>query len=409
MNNQSQWVVLQPQPITLATFTGATVGANGVNITPDYLGVEVTVSGAAQDKTGVSWGSFPQSFVTFQELTGQSSYWYSSGGAADPKKVAKPVAVAWQTSAPPATPTVTVSDTRLSETGETIITVTGTGFDPASSTAIYPPLAGKPGGVYVAFGKFADTWKPSAGAASTARPAATVKWAVLAEDLAAVGGPSDATAELAADGSFSLTLTVSKAAADAAATAKGLTAGNYGIYTYPGGGAATPSFETYAAVTFEPGIPVKVQVPTSSGGGTGPGEFSWTITQNPLVNLGTAQEDATVFNAQGALPTIVVTDTRVTLAPWSLSGQVTDFVAGTDSFGGDRLGWTPTVSANTVGAVAGTAVVPGTGLKTAKTLAAAIQGHAKGSAELSALLNLSIPNDTPAGHYGALLTVTAVG
>lgn len=40
-----------------------------------------------QSTTGPAWGSFPASFVDYNLLTGQSSYWYSSGGAADQKKV----------------------------------------------------------------------------------------------------------------------------------------------------------------------------------------------------------------------------------------------------------------------------------------------------------------------------------
>lgn len=41
------------------------------------------------------WGSWPQSFVDFQQATGLGAYWYTSGGAADPKKVQDPISVAW--------------------------------------------------------------------------------------------------------------------------------------------------------------------------------------------------------------------------------------------------------------------------------------------------------------------------
>ncbi|MFD0996142.1 hypothetical protein HNR16_002066 [Pseudoclavibacter chungangensis] len=95
MYDTSKWVELAPATIDLATFSGVDLAPAGVTINPDYAGVEVSVSGTPQVKTGATFGSFPQSFVTFNELTGQSSYWYSSGGAADPKKPAKPISVGY--------------------------------------------------------------------------------------------------------------------------------------------------------------------------------------------------------------------------------------------------------------------------------------------------------------------------
>ena len=46
-----------------------------------------------QDRTGDGWGAWPQPFVDFQVQTGLGSYWYSSGGAADPHKAPDPVVV----------------------------------------------------------------------------------------------------------------------------------------------------------------------------------------------------------------------------------------------------------------------------------------------------------------------------
>jgi hypothetical protein len=95
MEDQTQWVEVAPEQIVLADLTGVSVDADGFTVTPDYLGVEVTPTTGTQTRTGASWGSFPQSFVTFQGKTGQTSYWYSSGGSADPKKVTQPLSVAW--------------------------------------------------------------------------------------------------------------------------------------------------------------------------------------------------------------------------------------------------------------------------------------------------------------------------
>jgi hypothetical protein len=411
MDDPDVWEAITPQPITVATLSTVTLDADGFQVTPDYLGVEVTpASGSAQNRTGDYWGSFPQDFVAFHALTGQSSYWYSSGGAADPKKIAKPIAVEWQLVGPPGpAPSVTVSDVAVSSTGQTVITITGSGFDPQSSIAVYPPLAGSPGGVYIAFGKFAQVWKPSEGAGSAARPNAGVKWAVLAENVDQVGGAANGAVVLGADGTFTATLTISKAAADA----NGIADGRYGIYTYPGGGAATPGFETFTAVEFlDPGdIPIDVTVPEETPPPP-PGEFTWTITDSSAVVMGTAVAGETAFTASGALPAVNVTDTRTAAPAWSISGQVSDFVGGDNTFGAQALGWAPSVTANTVDAVAGASVAPGaggTGLGASRTLAASALGHALGSAQVTAGLSLAIPLDTAPGDYTGILTLTAIG
>jgi hypothetical protein len=409
MNDSTKWVELTPQTITLANLTDVTLSDTGFTISPDYLGVEVTAHSTQQVRTGENWGSFPQDFIDFQTLTGQSSYWYSSGGAADPKKLAKPITIEWDASVPAPEPKVEVSAVTLSADGVNTITISGTGFDPAAVTGLYGPVAGKSSGVYVAFGKFADVWKPSDGATSAARPAAVVRWALLEELVASVGGESAGAIVLSADGSFTVTLEVSAAAADDAAAAKGLSTGNYGIYTYPGGGASQPAFETYTPVDFVPGIPIVVSVPEGTTPPTG--EFSWRIAGNAAVSLGTATETVSGFSASGALPNIEVTDTRPTAAEWSLSGTVSDFVGLAGTFSGSGLGWTPVVANAGAGAEAGTAVLPGVsgGLSTAKTLAYAPSGHVLGTATMAAALELEIPAGTAAGSYTGVLTITAVG
>jgi hypothetical protein len=409
MDDPNVWVPLTPQPIVLADFEGITLTDAGFTLAPEYRGVAVT--GVTQTQTGADWGAFPQSFVDFQQLTGQSSYWYSSGGAADPKKPAKPLTVGWEILAPPPplNPQVEVSSVQLSADGVTTITVVGSGFDPTAVTGAYPPLAGKSSGVYVGFGRFAETWRPSEGAASSSRPTASVRWAVLAEFQGTVGGAGNGAIVLEPDGSFSATFEVSKEAADTAAEAKGLVGGNYGIYTYPGGGASQPAFETYTALTFVPGLPIDVKIPEASG--PQPGEFSWRVTGNAAVSLGTATETADGFIANGSLPNIEVTDTRVAASEWSLSGQAAAFTGTAGSFGGEALGWTPVVANAGAGAQAGTAVAPTAagGLGTAKTLAFATTGHPLGSATVAAALALKVPVSTPAGNYTSLLTITAVG
>ncbi|GAA2234380.1 fibronectin type III domain-containing protein [Herbiconiux moechotypicola] len=97
MDDQTKWQPIAPRTITLATFSGVQVGADGFTVTPDYRGVAVSLPADAtpQSRTGADWGSFPQSFVDFQRATGQAAYWYSSGGQADAAKPATPFVVGY--------------------------------------------------------------------------------------------------------------------------------------------------------------------------------------------------------------------------------------------------------------------------------------------------------------------------
>ncbi len=94
-NGNFPWTALTPREIVLADLTGVTVDEDGFSVTPDYLGVTLDTGTGTPQTTGASWGSFPQSFVDFQVLTGQSSYWYSSGGARDAAKPASPLTVGY--------------------------------------------------------------------------------------------------------------------------------------------------------------------------------------------------------------------------------------------------------------------------------------------------------------------------
>jgi hypothetical protein len=97
MNDASVWVPLETKADqVIATFTGVDITADGFTATPAYRQVSInTGTGVAQNSTGASWGSFPQQFVDFQNLTGQSSYWYSSGGLRDAAKIAGPVSLSF--------------------------------------------------------------------------------------------------------------------------------------------------------------------------------------------------------------------------------------------------------------------------------------------------------------------------
>ncbi|MEU7823722.1 metallophosphoesterase family protein [Catellatospora sp. NPDC049133] len=158
------------------------------------------------------------------------------------------------------------------------------------------------------------------------------------------------------------------------------------------------------------GQDVQVAVPNPA-----PGEFGWTIDgYNGLVDLGTAQErNGTFFEATGKINPILVTDSRRSLAPWSISASAGEFRDGDKTFTGAYLGWTPFVLDAGAGAQPGNAVLSayddqGLGLSVARGLAAAEQGHPRGSAKLGADLSLKIPDSVAKGSYRATITITAL-
>ncbi|MGX5682649.1 HtaA domain-containing protein [Schumannella luteola] len=121
----------------------------------------------------------------------------------------------------------------------TQVTVTGSGFTTTGNVGTRPPLSGIPAGVYVVFGKFADNWRPSTGAASSTRTVLDQKWAAPGAPSALAGNAQ--YVPLNADGTFTATLTV----------APGTSANpNYGIYTYPASGAVNPAEELYTPISF---------------------------------------------------------------------------------------------------------------------------------------------------------------
>ncbi|MET9222077.1 MULTISPECIES: metallophosphoesterase family protein [unclassified Streptomyces] len=157
------------------------------------------------------------------------------------------------------------------------------------------------------------------------------------------------------------------------------------------------------------GQDLAVKVPTAP-----PGEFGWTIDgYNGLVDLGTAKDhDGDYFDAAGTINPIVVSDSRRSLAPWSISASVGDFTDGAKKFSGAYLGWTPKILAPGAGAKAGGTVNSGydggSGLSVSRGLGWADQGHTKGTAKLGADLDLKIPGSVAKGDYRATLTITAL-
>ncbi|WP_438354707.1 fibronectin type III domain-containing protein [Microbacterium sp. CJ88] len=170
---------------------------------------------------------------------------------------------------------------------------------------------------------------------------------------------------------------------------------------------------TQDKVTIRPyhgnGQEIQVDVPNAPVG-----EFGWTIDgQNGLVDMGTATlAGDNTFTASGKINQIAVTDSRRTLAPWSISASVSDFTDGDKTFSGKYLGWTPKVVTPGAGATAGAAVAPGTdtgaGLSVSRPLGTAVQGHPRGTGVLGADLSLKLPDTVDQGTYRSTLTITAL-
>ncbi|WP_418275578.1 HtaA domain-containing protein [Isoptericola jiangsuensis] len=293
------------------------------------------------------------------------------------------------------------------------LTVDGSGFDPAANlnTGGRPPVAkDQPAGVYVVFGKFASDWRPSAGAASSARTVVSQKWAIpepsYSQVKAAFPNVADQLVLMNDDGTFTAELEV---------RTEDSVDGVYGVYTYAAGGAAANAAQELAtAVTFaapdgsgEGDVDVDVEVPELEEP-VDPGAFSWTISGTGAVSLGTAVQGDSAFTATGALHTVTVSDTRPE-GTWTINGQVGSFVGGASSFSGSALGWAPTVTDGA--ANVGSPVVAGSdpGLTTTSLLASGAGATGQVDAVLGADLTLSIPLDTPAGDYSGVLTLTAVG
>ncbi|MFV0320705.1 MAG: HtaA domain-containing protein [Microbacterium sp.] len=185
----------------------------------------------------------------------------------------------WDVIKPVSAPQITVSKaTKLDPDGETI-TVTGAGFGAADGPlGTRPPLFGQPSGVYVAVGAFADDWKPSGGAGSGSRPADSVVW-LLPEPSYSMRNPDGTNAQYAlieADGTFEIEVEVSQTAARD---------GDYGVYTYPGGGATLTSYELFQPLTFT--VPPTTPPVTPTGPTTPPasvagGSLRWSISSSFL-------------------------------------------------------------------------------------------------------------------------------
>lgn len=105
IDNPDVRTALPATNVTVATLPSV-AGANNVGFTAatGYLGTVITSppSNPQIAKTSANtpfWGSWPQSFVNFQQATGLGPYWYTSGGTTDNQKPQEPITVRYNLAA----------------------------------------------------------------------------------------------------------------------------------------------------------------------------------------------------------------------------------------------------------------------------------------------------------------------
>ena len=136
-----------------------------------------------------------------------------------------------------------------------------------------------------------------------------------------------------------------------------------------------------------------------------------------LITSGT--EAGKYFAATGRLNEVTIVDTRDADAGWVLSGSMTNFTSGSNSFSGNYLGWSPvrtsdsgvTLEGYDQNATGGPTIIPAfsTGLFTSsQTLGSAAPNVGLGIAVFDARLKLLIPVTANAGNYNATLTLSAI-
>ena len=174
------WEPIDERTVTIADLPGLSLTGDGFTATPAYDDVKVSTASCPNT------GSFPKSFIDFQEDVGTAAFWCKSGSGTDAAKKALPVTISFDASKPitpptpaPPTPTPTPKPTSTTPTagptpgptgGKTVLTGASLawGMSNEANNAAHAPgtwnffTAGKVslnGGDELE----ADDWKQSAG------------------------------------------------------------------------------------------------------------------------------------------------------------------------------------------------------------------------------------------------------
>lgn len=112
IDDPTKWEPVAGRQVTVATLPSVQLsGDRGFVARPAYRGVRVT--GVPQVLDGPDAGAFPQSYIDFMDRLGTAAFWYSSGAATDPFKVALPVTVSYDAARTVTPPTPTAAPSTL--------------------------------------------------------------------------------------------------------------------------------------------------------------------------------------------------------------------------------------------------------------------------------------------------------
>lgn len=192
MADPTKWVRLKSTTVELATFRDGTLFDDGGTLEPEWCEVDVSdvVPHQSQVDSRGCWGAFPKSFVAFQQLTGQTSYWYSSG-LQDWFKPPYPMTLSFDaddsrgrtelppTDFPPATPPPGTTGGSSGGNGST-----GSGAGAGTGSGLAPTVVPAAGGTAGArsLGAPARVPVPAAGALPVAFPAVAAATLGLGDD-----------------------------------------------------------------------------------------------------------------------------------------------------------------------------------------------------------------------------------
>ncbi len=147
-----KYPVTPVEDVVVAEIRGARTAAASFEVTPLFEGVDYYPLVAANDpasgrtpgsaipvsakKASSAWGSWPTGLVDFQYTTGLSSYWHTSGGAADARKPPMPISVTFDAEAPVLAPSFDVApaDITVSAGGTAVFTASGSGMTTPTTT-----------------------------------------------------------------------------------------------------------------------------------------------------------------------------------------------------------------------------------------------------------------------------------
>ena len=196
--------------------------------------------------------------------------------------------------------------------GDTVV-VRGAGFDPEGNVAPEgnrPPIpAGVPAGAYVVFGSFADQWRPSEGAPSSARTVGAQQWALAQAALDQVPAQyQDAIraqwVEIAADGTFTAELTLAKPTdRETGEPVEWPAGGSLGVYTYAAGGTVNADQELSVPLTVADEEPAGPAIELSASTGLDNAGTNVIDVTGTGFAPGTAVEVAQAVRVEGTDPT----------------------------------------------------------------------------------------------------------